>query len=180
MSTISYTTESLATDDDVEVFVPATEKQIRFMSSLLNRKKLSERLTQLVEAAIRVGKTGYLRRSQASEFIDAMLKADDKPRKASTAPEGMHMLDGVVYKVQRSQRGFLYAKELNPSWKKFTYAAGAVAKLSAETLMSEEDAAQYGHRYGICACCGRILTNAESIDAGIGPVCRARLQAVLV
>jgi hypothetical protein len=30
----------------------------------------------------------------------------------------------------------------------------------------------YGARTGECSCCGRELTNAESIELGIGPICR--------
>lgn len=29
----------------------------------------------------------------------------------------------------------------------------------------------YGMRTGSCSCCGRVLTNKESIDLGIGPIC---------
>ena len=32
----------------------------------------------------------------------------------------------------------------------------------------------YGVRYGVCAACGRTLTNPESIEYGIGPICRTR------
>lgn len=32
-------------------------------------------------------------------------------------------------------------------------------------------AIDYGRETGICACCGRTLTNKESIDLGIGPIC---------
>lgn len=32
----------------------------------------------------------------------------------------------------------------------------------------------YGKATGVCACCGRELTNALSIELGIGPICRAK------
>jgi len=32
-------------------------------------------------------------------------------------------------------------------------------------------AVSYGKRFGICSCCGRVLTDPTSIEAGIGPVC---------
>lgn len=37
-----------------------------------------------------------------------------------------------------------------------------------------EAALRYGRRTGRCACCGRELTKHDSIDAGIGPVCREK------
>jgi Family of unknown function (DUF6011) len=36
----------------------------------------------------------------------------------------------------------------------------------------EASAVAYGQKFGICSCCGRTLTNPESIELGIGPICR--------
>jgi len=35
-------------------------------------------------------------------------------------------------------------------------------------------ASAHGHKYGQCSCCGRELTNAESVSRGIGPICAER------
>jgi hypothetical protein len=35
-------------------------------------------------------------------------------------------------------------------------------------------AVRYGRETGACSCCGRDLTNAQSIAAGIGPICREK------
>lgn len=32
-------------------------------------------------------------------------------------------------------------------------------------------AIRYGRQTGSCACCGRALSNKQSIEAGVGPVC---------
>lgn len=37
-----------------------------------------------------------------------------------------------------------------------------------------QSAVAYGRRFGICSCCGRELTNGESIDLGIGLICRSK------
>lgn len=37
--------------------------------------------------------------------------------------------------------------------------------------------ARYGLELGVCGVCGRTLTNDESREAGIGPVCREKLEA---
>jgi Family of unknown function (DUF6011) len=42
----------------------------------------------------------------------------------------------------------------------------------AEAVFSE-----FGKRFGTCCMCGRDLTNAESVELGIGPICRARAFA---
>lgn len=46
--------------------------------------------------------------------------------------------------------------------------------LVQETIANPQQAAiNYGKTTGSCSCCGRTLTNPESISLGIGPVCRA-------
>jgi hypothetical protein len=37
-----------------------------------------------------------------------------------------------------------------------------------------EAAEAYGHQTGSCSCCGRELTNSESVERGIGPLCAAK------
>lgn len=45
-----------------------------------------------------------------------------------------------------------------------------------QTLAADPDGEcrLYGQRTGTCSCCGRELTNKESIDLGIGPICREK------
>ena len=85
------------------------------------------------------------------------------------------MLDGEVYRVVVSRgSGRPYALLLVEAPGAFEYAPGAVRHLSEDTLMTLEEARDYGVRHGVCAACGRTLTNPESIEYGIGPVCRTR------
>lgn len=37
-----------------------------------------------------------------------------------------------------------------------------------------EEAINFGKRFGICSCCGRELSNPESVELGIGPICRTK------
>ncbi len=48
------------------------------------------------------------------------------------------------------------------------------AQVIAAAADPEAAAVAYGKAYGICACCGRTLTNPESIARGIGPICADR------
>lgn len=50
-------------------------------------------------------------------------------------------------------------------------AKGDVLKACINPL---EAAILYGKQTGVCSCCGRELTNPESIELGIGPICRAK------
>lgn len=56
----------------------------------------------------------------------------------------------------------------------FTGQTDAVTALQLIAKDPLEAALRYGQRTGRCACCGRELTNHESIDLGIGPVCREK------
>ena len=104
------------------------------------------------------------------------LTATYMPTPTAEVPEGIHIYSGSVYKVQTSSTSWKrYAKRLvipekgRPSWQ---YVGGAPLKhLSPSTLITEEDAARFGLLTGVCACCGRTLTDPESIARGIGPVC---------
>lgn len=112
---------------------------------------------------------------------------------ATEPPEGIHLLDGVIYKVQVAVHGSgqLYAKVLTePSYgtdyqagvydSKWTFEylgrKGAFWKLSESTLMTLEQAKEFGKLYGMCCVCGATLTDERSIEAGIGPVCAGRSQ----
>lgn len=155
--------------------------------------------------ALRIGRDlfrrGEFTTKAASAVIDVLKDAPHRAQAAkpsetpSEAPEGMHRIADRIYKVQRSQEsGRVYAKELvkvsEPATFagvrvtgeythkfEFQYAAGAVRRLSEATLMTLEEAKEFGALYGTCCVCGRTLTNEESIEAGIGPVCAGRFAA---
>ncbi|WPH57996.1 hypothetical protein SEA_LUCKYLEO_48 [Gordonia phage LuckyLeo] len=58
----------------------------------------------------------------------------------------------------------------------WTYQAGLLRNMARHmvTKLGVEDAAQFGHLYGICMECGAILTNEESIARGMGPICAGK------
>jgi hypothetical protein len=103
------------------------------------------------------------------------------PVESGPTPEGMHRLDdGRIFKVQVAHHGSgnLYAKLLvlhGDADAEFVYAPGAIKLLSAETLMSLDDARAFGALYGVCCNCGATLTDEDSIRFGIGPVCGGRV-----
>lgn len=173
---------------------PASEKQQAFITRLLAEKDTTGTMYEGWEPDW----TRATARS-ASKVIDSLMalprKADTTPAERRETPEGMHRLDGVIFKVQRAVHGSgnVYAKRLTPSercycsdlqgvlcrvcaepksieWT-FEYAAGVVRYLSDETLMTLEEAKEFGALYGTCCACGRTLTDEASIEAGIGPIC---------
>jgi hypothetical protein len=49
-----------------------------------------------------------------------------------------------------------------------------VEELQAISKNVLEAAVAYGRKTGNCSCCGRLLTNKESIELGIGPICLSK------
>lgn len=124
-----------------------------------DRKGLSAAIDQLIK----------MRDAFRDRSREQAATAPSAPAKAEV-PEGMHYVDGTVWKVQRSQHGRLYAKELVDG--RFEYrGARPLAALSDATMMTLEDAQEFGKLYGVCCRCAAVLTDEDSIAAGIGPVC---------
>ena len=73
--------------------------------------------------------------------------------------------------------GALYVKEGEDYLGKVLgtkYMGKPAPALTAIAADPEAAAVRYGRLTGTCACCGRELTNAKSIELGIGPICRER------
>ncbi len=93
-----------------------------------------------------------------------------------TVGEGFYKLGDTIFKVQKNLAGTrLYAKSLDPNDGRWEYAPGILSGLSPKDQLTKEEAAQFGHLYGRCCICGRTLTNEDSIDAGIGPICAGKV-----
>jgi hypothetical protein len=171
--------------------MPMSDKQRAFLTKLA-----AERGAPMADDTL-----ATMTKSQASQAIDFLLTQPTKPRAAAAAGDatqqgttttrppvtemGMYRdADGIIYKVQESQTtGNLYAKALTAikgqrlneqdeivRWE-FAYAPGAMRTLSADDRLSIDDAKAFGIRYGVCCVCGRTLSDAKSVAAGIGPIC---------
>lgn len=124
---------------------------------------------------------------------------DEPPAKGNAEDivvDGIYAMKEDVYKVVKAVHGSgkPYAKKLvletmtddddvviinegtgEPMRKGFwAYAPGVVNELKPEMLMSQEEQQAYGKLYGACVRCGATLTNEDSIDYGMGPVCRTK------
>jgi len=95
------------------------------------------------------------------------------------------MPDGTVFRVKFNKaKTNLYAQrlvEINPDRAleeggrvniEFEYAGGAIYRLKASYKMEYEKAKALTIRYGRCIVCNRRLKAAQSVEEGIGPVCR--------
>lgn len=158
----------------------ATEAQIRFINTLKEQREVPESFLEVLRVEWAGGR---FTKQAASKFIDALKTFPSKGREERVQvsfeeiPEGMHVLSGQIYKVQVAKNGSgrKYAKALIQSGGKwsFEYSQGSISHLSAATVMPAEQAAEFGHLYGICCNCAADLTDEVSIFYGYGPVCAA-------
>lgn len=170
-----------------------TEKQESFIRDLMVNRAADDgtdrTIAEMVESTVDGGVDALVARidskSAASALISELL-AKPRPSRPVTQlrpepPVAIHFLDGTVYKIQQSRTsGRLYAKKLVPRGEgekgEWVYdARKAFGRLSEDTVMTLEQAEEFGHRYGICGICGATLENEQSVERGIGPVCFRRL-----
>lgn len=95
-------------------------------------------------------------------------------------PEGRYAIDWAEegqaedVKFYQVKEGVLYAQaseDLHP----ITKAEAVAAVLEAIKADPKVASILYGIKLGACGVCGRTLTNQESRDAGIGPICREKM-----
>ena len=92
--------------------------------------------------------------------------------------EGYFVLDGQFIKVMMNRaRTKHYARVLDPNTRHWNYAPGLMAQWRRMRDLTPEDAKMFGdlHHYCFAYKCGKELTNPESIERGIGPVCAKKL-----
>lgn len=174
----------------------ATDKQLAYIDSLVNQTGTS--LDELPLGFSPDTEYHTLTKNQASQVIDALLAAKSAAKSAAKATaafsaayqgeleSGMYRKNGVIYKVYKTVHGAgtMCAKELverpvpagEPRDFEFVY-RGLAAKhgIKPEHRMTLDEAKQFGAIYGVCCVCSATLTQEESIEAGIGPVCGGKV-----
>jgi hypothetical protein len=111
-------------------------------------------------------------RPDAPEITEGMWKLGDRIIKIQIAHHGSGRLYGKELMLGRVRE---YRSEgpvdvVTHHWERLV---GAVRILREQggRKMTLEEAIQFGRLYGFCCRCGTILTDENSIEAGIGPVC---------
>jgi len=175
---------------------PATDKQIKFIRSLLDERAIPEREERENRERLETGMT----KADASALISQLL---EQPKARSTrrapvefrddVPAGRYAITGddgstVFYKVDRPTEGdwagYVFVRMLVAQGGHGLAALGQV-KLGVPQQRSvldriaeagvAESSARFGHDLGHCGVCGRELTKDESIARGIGPVCAEKM-----
>lgn len=152
-------------------FRPASEKQVALIIRLMGERVALPGMDEDFEFM-----ADDFSVRDASDTIDRLFAAPRKPlahEDGEALGEGFYALGEDAYRVVAAKSsGNLYAKVWQGRWE---YAPGAMRLLTGAARLTVEQAAALGRRYGICVVCGRTLSDPESVAAGIGPVCSARL-----
>lgn len=176
----------------------ATEKQLTTIANMWSRKQIEfsgkdlETATHAVyivkgkEDGLDVSGINHPTLKDASSVIDQIFKAPWKPREEGTKPESGRVdiksiepgfyrnptdSESRVIRVKVSRSGFPFAGYVDGE----AYVRGLIKDVKPEWKISVDEIRAYGRETGMCMVCSRELTNPESIESGIGPVCEGRL-----
>jgi Family of unknown function (DUF6011) len=147
-------------------------RQIAFINSLLRKLCKPElTLTRIEESQLSI--------AEASEMIDQLKNTPLPETSVMTSeklvPGSYRRADGTVYRVYMNREGTrLLCAEWDEFEVEFSYVGLASRFVKAADLMSLADSQAFGREFGVCCQCGRLLTNPDSIAAGIGPICAGR------
>lgn len=94
----------------------------------------------------------------------------DKPiTKGRIIAEGVYKDGEKIVRVRKAQAGHLYGLLWNGT--EFKFVSGAMKGMTSDMRVSLEEAKAFGKATGTCMMCQRELTNPDSIELGIGPIC---------
>lgn len=179
---------------------PATDSQRSYIRRLLIERDTTGTRYARSLPEVETEVLPRLTRQQASDAISALmdLPRAEAPAPVATDPTedtcpnrpgylapGVYETGEGVFVVKPNRSGtHVYAKRLveisgerateagQRMAMDFVYAPGACARLLPTDRMPYERARELTVRYGRCINCGRALRSAESVERGIGPVCR--------
>jgi hypothetical protein len=168
-ATFAFPTEMI---EKIEHWGDLTEGQLNAVQRLMARDAEREQAAKaVVEAAPVVVEIDRL----MTAFDAAIAKGVKAPKMrfdgfvASLAPASGKNPGAVYLKAGDLYLGKIAGGKLVASGEASPAQQAAVLEAMADPRAA---AVAYGRRTGACSCCGRELTNALSIELGIGPICR--------
>jgi hypothetical protein len=160
--------------------MPMSERQFNYLRKLIVEREYNTDLTVDEQVSILDRSFKYMKISSAtaSLMID---RAKTSPvrtvmKTRGPVPDGIYFYLGDYVKVLHAVNGSgrQYTKKFNRTTESWDYTPGLLGCLVSADRLTEEQAKEFGALYGRCVVCGRTLTDEESIEYGIGPVCRAK------
>lgn len=178
-----------------DVYVPLTEKMMRYMLNLAREREwpaYGGTADERVAFLQREVDTRRLSKYGAMDVIDRLKAAPLATEPDVVVEPGVYRRNGAVYVVQWNRaRTARYAKRLVEIGGRrlldadgetvvkadFEYAPGALQTLRPSDQLTLEQAREYLVRYTHCMICGRPLKDATSVADTIGPVCRRMFRS---
>lgn len=159
------------------VFIPASEAQVSFASSLVATKENGFDLLTTLLQKNKVNSLEQLDKEQISFLITMLKVSTTKAVTIRISDVGAYVFNGVVYSIrkdkdQKKYRVYFYSKEVNKyvrAEKKLE--VEVLSNISDSDRLTLEKAVKYSAQTGICCHCGRLLTVLKSVAGGIGPIC---------
>lgn len=174
--------------------VPASEKQLSFVRSLMGERTLPAEMAAIDPAT--------LNKREASLLIERLLKMPKTPKPAAAAKPSTGVLDGLpksryallaedvahaltsvnldhndmLFVEIREFKGTVYMRRLVGSPGAYLRARMVPSDVAVIAGLIRTDplaaAQRYGREYSVCGKCGAELTDEESRRLSLGPVCR--------
>jgi hypothetical protein len=174
-------TKLLALPNKAGVTIPATEKQISYATSLIQKKEGGLDTLNHYLYNRKVNSIEQLDRKDVSEIISQLRNTPNKTIPITITEVGAYLLDGTIYSIRLGNQ--------SKKWQVWSYDNQA-GKYLREPMQAKEDlilqnvqpsnrltlenAIKYSVQTGICCHCGRTLTVLKSVAGGIGPICAKR------
>lgn len=147
---------------------PASDAQLGLLRKLFVEKFDAEKAAECAAWL----DTHKLSKATASHKITTLLAMPTVNRPAEL-DEGMYKVGDDIFKVYFTQAGHIATKQLTEDGFEYT-GRKPLARIKPEHRMTLDQAKEYGKVTGTCCNCGRLLTNEDSIEAGIGPICAGK------
>jgi len=164
---------------------PASEAQLNFIASLLDKPQIEEidRIRYNAEMGRDITKS---RASTVIGELKAIIAATPVAQSSTSeaAAEGVYDLNGTFYAVRTSRndntRRYAYEAIITDSSVTFEYSKGTVYRLAEARRLDLAEIEALSLQFSRCFVCGRVLKAKDSKARGIGPVCAKRVQSTPV
>ena len=176
-------TKLLALPNKAGVTILATEKQISYATSLIQKKEGGLDTLNHYLYNRKVNAIEQLNRKDVSEIIAQLQHTPNKAIPISITEVGAYLFDGVIYSIRLGNQSKKWQVwSYSDTYKKYlreddkAKEDSILQKVQPSNRLTLESAIKYSVQVGICCHCGRTLTVLKSVAGGIGPICAKRYK----
>jgi len=174
-------TKLLALPNKAGVVIHATEKQISYATSLIQKKEGGLDTLNHYLYNRKVNSIEQLDRKDVSEIIAQLQRTPNKAVPITITEVGAYLLDGTIYSIRMGVQSkkwqvWSYDKQFGKYLREPNKVKedSILEKVQPTDRLTLENAIKYSVQTGICCHCGRTLTVLKSVAGGIGPICAKR------